>query len=153
MATETEADERVDRADLRVVPPDDKQAPHEALALLEHAHRVAEDTMTSARAEAERLLMAARHEAQQLRKQAREQSDRELTETSRKAETARAQAQEEADRLLAEARNQITEIEQERERVRGAQESTAQSARELAHKLLQVVESEPNNASGSNEYS
>lgn len=136
MATETQTE---DRADLRVVHADHENKPQEALALLENAHRVAEDTVNTARAEAERVLMAARHEAQELRKEAKEQSEREVAEAGHKAETARAQAQEEAGRLVADARGQVAEIEQEKERLSNERNAVAQSAQELAQRLFDAV--------------
>lgn len=132
MAPEVQADQRTD---LRVVHGDPND-PREALALLENAHRVAEDTMTSARAEAERLLMGARNEAQQLRTQAREQAEREVSEAGRKAEAKRAQAQEEATRLLAKARGELATIEQTKERVARERDDAVTGARELAQRLL-----------------
>lgn len=135
MATETQAQERTD---LRVVQ-GNENGPHEAVALLENAHRVAEDTINSAKAEAERVMMAARHEATELRKQAREQSDREVAEAGRKAETARAQAKEEASRIVADARGEVAELEQAKERLTNERNSVAQSAQELAQRLFDCV--------------
>lgn len=135
MASEPQAEKR---ADLRVVQ-GDQNGPSEALALLENAHRVAEDTMTTARAEAERLLMSARHDAQQLRNQAREQAEREVADAGRKAEAAREQAQEEANRLVADARGEAAAIEQSRERLTAEREAAANATRELAERLLNSV--------------
>ncbi len=135
MATETQAQ---DRAELRVVQ-GNESGPQEALALLENAHRVAEDAINSAKAEAERVMMAARHEATELRKQAREHSEREVAEAGRKAETARAQAQEEASRMVADARGEVAELEQAKERLINERDSVAQSAQELAQRLFDSV--------------
>lgn len=136
MATEAEADKRTG---LRVVH-GDPNGPHEALALLENAHRVAEDTMTSARAEAERLLMGARHEAQQLRTQAREEAERETSEAGREAEATRAQAQEEATRLLANARGELAAIEQTKQQVATERDAAVTAARELAQRLVAAAD-------------
>ena len=136
-----------ERTDLRVVHNGGDTGPQEAMALLEHAHRVAEDTLTSARAESERLLMAARHEAQQLRTTAREQAEREVSEAGHKAETTRAQAQEEADRLLTEARSKLAQIGQEKDRLAKARDQAADSVRELAQHLLETVSADQEHSS------
>jgi cell division septum initiation protein DivIVA len=146
MATETQPQNGVD---LGVVHSrDEKGGPEQALTLLENAHRVAEDTITTARAEAERVLLAARHDAQQLRKQAREQSEREVAEASRKAETARAQAQEEAGRLVADARGKVAELEQEKVRLATERDFVAESAKQLAERLLESVDAGSSNDRG-----
>ncbi len=117
MATNTESK---DRSDLRVVQPPDANDPREAMALLEHAHRVAEDTLATARAEAERLLADAR----------------------RDAEATRAQAQDAAERILADARGNVAELEQHKERLASERESAISSAREFANRLLALVDDE-----------
>ena len=139
MATDTQAEERTERADLRVVPLGGDDGPRQALALLEHAHRVAEETMSTARTEAERLLMAARHDAQELRVQAKEQADREVSEAEREAEAARVRAHEEAERMVAEARGEVAELEQVKERLSETQHTAAETARALAQRLLDAA--------------
>jgi vacuolar-type H+-ATPase subunit H len=114
--------------------------PSEALGLLANARRVADDTIAQARGEAERLMATARQNAQSLEHQAREQAERHLNEAGQEAERVRYQGYGQAERMLGEARSQVAELERTAARLRSERDAAAESARELASRLLAAVD-------------
>jgi vacuolar-type H+-ATPase subunit H len=115
-------------------------APHEALGLLEHAGKVAEETLNNARAEAEQLITAARAEAAALRQSAQEDAKRQRERADRDAEQRRLEAVGEAERLVGHARQEVTRLEQQAVRLRSERDATAETARALASRLARAAE-------------
>lgn len=135
------APEAQNAADLRVVPNAPGDEPQEALGLLGHARRVADETVGQARAEAEQVLAAAREQAQQLQREARERADHQVAEASREAEQIRHQAHGEAERVLSGARVQVGELQGSLERLRSERQSAVATARTAAAQLLHAADS------------
>jgi vacuolar-type H+-ATPase subunit H len=126
--------------DLGVVREGEQTAPHEAMGLLEHASKVAEETLSKAHAEAEQLVKAAREEADRARQSAQEEVKRERERAHRDAEQQRHQAAGEAERILTQARNEVTRLEQEAGRLRSERDAAAETVRGLAARLTQLAE-------------
>jgi cell division septum initiation protein DivIVA len=126
--------------DLQVVHGQGGNEPAEALGLLGSARRVAEETMARARTEAEQMIAAARQDVAMLEKEARAHADEQLATAGREAERVRYQAYGEAERMLNDARAQVAELERTAARLRSERAAAADSARELATKLLQATD-------------
>lgn len=140
------APETQNAADLHVVPNAPGDEPQEALGLLGHARRVADETMSEARAEAEQVLAAAHEEAQRLQHEARGRVEHEMAEAGRKAESIRHEAHGEAERVVAGARQQVAELRHSVERLHVEQTSAIEQARAMAAKLMQAADAGPGSA-------
>ena len=131
------------RADLRVVRDDQPTlggpAPEQALTLLENARRVAEATVTDARAEAERLLAAARERAQQVQRDAQDQATRLRGEAEREAAQVRHQAFGEAERIVADARAQVAQLENSLGALQSNRDDALDTVRGLVGALSRVL--------------
>jgi cell division septum initiation protein DivIVA len=135
------APETQNAADLHVVPPASADEPREALGLLGHARRVADETLSQANAEAEQVLGAAREEAQRLQRESRERAEHELAEADRKAQTIRHEAVGDAERELAGARAEVVELQQTLSRLHAERTAAVESVRSVAAKLMQAADS------------
>lgn len=138
------------RSDLRVVRDDSHesgrptisgpQGPEQALGLLENARRVADATVAEARTEAERLLEATRERAQQLQRDARELGQRLRADAERESAQLRHQAFGEAERIVADARAQVTVLENTLTALNADREALIARTRELVQKLGGALE-------------
>jgi vacuolar-type H+-ATPase subunit H len=126
--------------DLQVVPGDRRDEPQEALGLLGSARRVAEETVARAQSEAAQLLAAARDDVRQLEEEARAHATQQLGAAEKEAERVRYQAYGEAERLLSDVRGQVAELERTAARLRSERDAAAESARELATRLVKAIE-------------
>lgn len=138
------------RSDLRVVRDDSdgsgrptisgSQGPEQALGLLENARRVADATVAEARTEAERLLAATRERAQQLQRDARELGQRLRADAERESAQVRHQAFGEAERIVADARAQVTSLENTLTALHADREALIARTRELVQRLGGALE-------------
>ena len=126
--------------DLQVVHGDRRNEPQQVLGLLGSAQRVAEETVGRAQAEADQLLAAARQDVAQLEQEARAHADQQLGAAEKEAERVRYQAYGEAERMLNDIRGQVSELERTAARLRSERDAAADSARELASRLIQAIE-------------
>jgi hypothetical protein len=126
--------------DLQVVHGDRRDEPQAALALLGSARRVAEETVARAQSEAAQLLAAARDDVRQLEEEARAHATQQLGAAEKEAERVRYQAYGEAERLLSDVRGQVAELERTAARLRSERDAAAESARELATRLVKAIE-------------
>jgi vacuolar-type H+-ATPase subunit H len=134
------APETQNAADLHVVPNSPGNEPQEALGLLGHARRVADETMSQAQADAEQVLASAREEAASLQREARARIEQEIADAGRKAQSIRNEAHGEAERVVGGANQQIAELKRNVERLRTERAAAVEQARAIAGKLLQAAD-------------
>lgn len=129
------------RTDLRVVHDDDPsgQGPGQAIGLLENARRVADATVAEARDEAERLLAAARERAQQAQRDARELGQRLRADAERESAQARHQAYGEAERIVADARAQVSALQESVGGLTGQRARAAAETRDILERLTAAL--------------
>lgn len=134
------APETQNAADLHAVPNSPGDEAQAALGLLGHARRVADETMSQARTDAEQVLATAREEAQRLQHEARARVEQEMADAGRKAQSIRNEAHGEAERVVGGANQQIAELSRNVERLRTERAAAVDQARAIAAKLMQAVE-------------
>ena len=134
------------KVDLRVVrddvatTPRPGGVPEQAVGLLENARRVAESTVAEARDEAERLIAAARERAQQVQRDARELGLRLRADAERDSAQARHAAFGEAERIVADARAQVTRLQDSVGGLRSARDEAVTVVRGLVDRLTGTLD-------------
>ena len=126
--------------DLQVVHGDRRNEPQQVRGLLGSAQRVAEETVARAQTEADQMLATARQDVSQLEQEARAHADQQLDAAEKEAERVRYQAYGEAERMLNDIRGQVAELERTAARLRSERDAAADSARELANRLISAIE-------------
>jgi vacuolar-type H+-ATPase subunit H len=126
--------------DLQVVHGDRRNDPQQVLGLLGNAQRVAEETVAQAQVEADQLLANARQEVAQLEQEARAHADQQLGAAEKEVERMRYQAYGEAERMLKDIRSEVAELQRTASRLRSERDAAADSARELARRLISAID-------------